>query len=185
VGDEGGFAPNLKSNIDAVEVILTAIDRAGRKAGDQIALAHDPAASEFYEQGQYVLSKSDQSCKTSEDMVRLYEEWVRQYPIVSVEDGVAENDPAGWKLLTQTLGDRIQRVGDDNFVTNPRIFADGIAQGIANSILIKPNQVGTLTEKLEVMQMARKAAYTTVISHRSGETEDTTIAVLAVVTNAG
>jgi enolase len=185
VGDEGGFAPSLKSNTEAVEVILTAIDRAGFKAGDQLALALDPAASEFYEQGRYVFAKSDKSRKTSEDMVRLYEEWVRQYPIVSVEDGVAENDQAGWKLITQALGDRVQLVGDDNFVTNPRIFADGIAQGIANAVLVKLNQIGTLTETLEVIEMARKAGYTTVISHRSGETEDTTIADLAVATNAG
>jgi len=185
VGDEGGFAPSLKSNTEAVEVILMAIGRAGFKAGDQIALGLDPAASEFYEQGHYVFSKSDKSRKTSEDMVRLYEDWVRQYPIVSVEDGVAENDEAGWKLLTETLGDRVQLVGDDNFVTNPRIFADGIAQGIANAILVKLNQIGTLTETLEVMEMARKAGYSTVISHRSGETEDTTIADLAVATNAG
>jgi enolase len=185
VGDEGGFAPSLKSNTEAVEVILTAIERAGFKAGDQIALALDPAASEFYEQGQYVFSKSDKSRKTSEDMVRLYAEWVRQYPIISVEDGVAENDPAGWKLLTQALGDRVQLVGDDNFVTNPRIFADGIAHGIANAILVKLNQIGTLTETLEVMEMARKAGYATVISHRSGETEDRIIADLAVATNAG
>jgi enolase len=185
VGDEGGFAPSLKSNTEAVEVILTAIDHARFKAGDQIALALDPAASEFYEDGHYVFAKSGKSRKNSEDMVRLYEEWVRQYPIISVEDGVAENDPAGWKLLTQALGDRVQLVGDDNFVTNPRIFAEGIAQGIANSILVKLNQIGTLTETLDVMEMARKAGYTTVISHRSGETEDTIIADLAAATNAG
>ena len=185
VGDEGGFAPSLRSNTEAIEVILEAIDRAGFKPGHQIALALDPAASEFYKQGHYVFHKSDKSFKTSEDMMRLYDDWVRQYPIVSVEDGVAENDQAGWKLLTQALGDRVQLVGDDNFVTNPRIFADGIAQGIANAILVKLNQIGTLTETLEVMEMARKASYATVISHRSGETEDTTIADLAVATNAG
>jgi enolase len=185
VGDEGGFAPSLKSNTEAVEVILSAIERAGFKNGEKIALALDPAASEFFEQGRYVFAKSDKSHKSPEDMVRLYEDWVRQYPIVSIEDGLAENDPVGWKLITQTLGHRIQLVGDDVFVTNARIFADGIAQGIANSILIKLNQIGTLTETLEVMEMARKASYTTVVSHRSGETEDTTIADLAVATNAG
>jgi enolase len=175
----------LKSNTEAVEVILSAIERAGFKNGEKIALALDPAASEFFEQGRYVFAKSDKSHKSPEDMVRLYEDWVRQYPIVSIEDGLAENDPVGWKLITQTLGHRIQLVGDDVFVTNARIFADGIAQGIANSILIKLNQIGTLTETLEVMEMARKASYTTVVSHRSGETEDTTIADLAVATNAG
>ena len=185
VGDEGGFAPRLKSNVEAVEVILEAIEKAGFRAGEQVALALDPAASEFREEGRYVFSKSDKSRKTSEEMVRLYEEWVRQYPIVSLEDGVAEDDQAGWILLTRTLGGKIQIVGDDNFVTNPRIFAQGIAQGIANAILIKPNQIGTLTETLETIEMARRAGYATVISHRSGETEDTTIADLAVATNAG
>jgi enolase len=185
VGDEGGFAPSLKSNTEAIEVILTAIERAGFKAGVQVALAVDPAASEFFESGHYVFHKSDGSRKTPEDMVRLYEEWVRQYPIVSVEDGVAEDDQAGWKMLTQALGGKVQLVGDDNFVTNPRIFAEGIAQGIANAILIKLNQIGTLTETLETMEMARKAGYAAVVSHRSGETEDATIADLAVATNAG
>jgi enolase len=185
VGDEGGFAPSLKSNVEAIEVILTAIERAGLKAGAQVALALDPAASEFYEQGRYVFSKSDKTQKTSDQMVRLYEEWVGQYPIVSLEDGIAENDLDGWRSITRALGSKVQLVGDDNFVTNPRIFADGIAQGIANSILIKLNQIGTLTETLDVIDMARRAAYTTVISHRSGETEDTTIADLAVATNAG
>ncbi len=185
VGDEGGFAPSLKSNAEAIEVILTAIERAGFKADTQVALALDPAASEFYEAGRYVFSKSDKSRKTSDEMVRLYEEWVGQYPIVSVEDGVAENDLDGWRSLTRALGGKVQLVGDDNFVTNPRIFADGIAQGIANSILVKLNQIGTLTETLGVIEMARRADYTTVISHRSGETEDTTIADLAVATNAG
>jgi len=185
VGDEGGFAPSLKSNTEAIEVILTAIEQTGFKPGDQVALALDPAASEFYEQGQYVFSKSDKSRKTPEEMVRLYEDWVRQYPIVSIEDGVAENDQAGWRLLTQTLGTKVQLVGDDNFVTNPRIFAEAIAQGIANSILIKLNQIGTLTETLEVMELARRSNYTSVVSHRSGETEDTTITDLAVATNAG
>ncbi len=185
VGDEGGFAPSLKSNAEAIEVILTAIERAEFKAGAQVALALDPAASEFYEEGHYVFSKSDKSRKTSDQMVRLYEDWVGQYPIVSVEDGIAENDLEGWRALTQALGGKVQLVGDDVFVTNPRIFADGIAQGIANSILVKLNQIGTLTETLDVIDMARRADYTTVISHRSGETEDTTIADLAVATNAG
>jgi enolase len=186
VGDEGGFAPSLRSNTEAVEVILEAIRRAGFKEGGEVALALDPAASEFCEEGRYVFTDhSSKSHKTAEEMVRLYEHWVTQYPIVSIEDGVAEDDQAGWRLLTERLGSKVQLIGDDNFVTNPRIFAEGIAQGIANAILIKLNQIGTLTETLEVMEMARKAGYTTVISHRSGETEDTTIADLAVATNAG
>jgi hypothetical protein len=185
VGDEGGFAPSLKSNTEAIEVILAAIEQAGFKAGAQVALALDPAASEFYEKDRYVFAKSDKSQKTPDQMVRLYEEWVGQYPIVSIEDGVAENDLDGWRSLTRALGGKVQLVGDDNFVTNPRIFADGIAQGIANSILVKLNQIGTLTETLDVIDMAKRANYTTVISHRSGETEDTTIADLAVATNAG
>ena len=185
VGDEGGFAPNLKSNVEAVEVILSAIEQAGFRPGRDIALALDPAASEFFEGDRYVFAKSDKSRKSAEEMVRLYEEWVRQYPFVSLEDGVAENDDAGWRLLTQRLGKQVQLVGDDNFVTNPRIFAQGIKDGIANAILIKLNQIGTITETLETMAMARKANYATVISHRSGETEDTTIADFAVATNAG
>jgi enolase len=185
VGDEGGFAPSLKSNTEAIEVILAAIERAGFKPREQVALALDPAASEFFEDGRYFFHKSDKSRKTPEEMVRLYESWVRQYPIVSLEDGVAENDQAGWRLLTQALGGMVQLVGDDNFVTNPRIFAEGIAQGIANAILIKLNQIGTLTETLETMELARRAGYAAVVSHRSGETEDTTIADLTVATNAG
>jgi enolase len=185
VGDEGGFAPSLKSNAEAVEVILEAIEYAGFRPGGQVALAVDPAASEFYEGGRYVFDKSDKSRRTPEEMVRLYEDWVRQYPIVSIEDGVAEEDEAGWRLLTQALGQKVQLVGDDNFVTNPRIFAEGIAKGIANAILIKLNQIGTLTETLETMDMARRAGYAAVVSHRSGETEDTTIADLAVAANAG
>jgi len=185
VGDEGGFAPSLKSNTEAVEVILSAIERAGFRPGQDIALALDPAASEFFEDGHYVFAKSDKSRKTPEEMVRLYGDWVRQYPIVSLEDGVAENDRDGWRLLTQALGNNVQLVGDDNFVTNPRIFAEGIADGIANSILIKLNQIGTITETLETIDLARKAGYTTVVSHRSGETEDTTIADFAVATSAG
>ncbi|MBI2807563.1 MAG: phosphopyruvate hydratase [Planctomycetes bacterium] len=185
VGDEGGFAPSLKSNEEAVEVILAAIEQAGFKPGEQIALALDPAASEFFDKGTYVFDKSDKSRKSPEDMVRLYESWVKQYPIVSLEDGVAENDEAGWKLLTRTLGSKIQLVGDDNFVTNPTIFAAGIAKGIANAILIKLNQIGTITETFETIALARRAGYRFVVSHRSGETEDTTIADFAVATGAG
>ncbi len=185
VGDEGGFAPNLKSNEEAIEVIVAAIERAGFAAGDQIAIALDPAASEFFEDGRYVLRKSDRSRKTSEEMVRLYEDWLDRYPIISIEDGVAEGDSHGWRLITEALGKKVQLVGDDNFVTNPRIFAEGIAAGIANAILIKLNQVGTITETLETMELARRANYATVISHRSGETEDTTIADFAVATGAG
>jgi enolase len=185
VGDEGGVAPSLKSNTEAIEVILAAIDRAGFKPGEQVALALDPAASEFFDNGRYVFHKSDQSRKTPEDMVRLYESWASQYPIISLEDGVAEDDQAGWRLLTQALGRKIQLVGDDNFVTNPRIFAEGIAQGIANAILIKLNQIGTITETLETIDLARRAGYGAVVSHRSGETEDTTIADLAVACNTG
>jgi enolase len=185
VGDEGGFAPNLKSNEEAIEVILAAIERAGFVPGDQIAIALDPAASELFEDGRYVLRKSDQSRRTSEEMVRLYEDWLDRYPIVSIEDGVAEGDDQGWRLITDALSKKVQLVGDDNFVTNPRIFAEGIAEGIANAILIKLNQVGTITETLETMELARRANYATVISHRSGETEDTTIADFAVATGAG
>jgi enolase len=185
VGDEGGFAPSLKSNDEAIEVILAAIEQAGFVPGDQVAIALDPAASEFFESGQYILDRSDKSRKTPEAMLRLYEDWVDRYPIISLEDGVAEGDTVGWRLITDALGKRIQLVGDDNFVTNPRIFAQGIAAGIANAILIKLNQIGTITETLETMEMARRANYTTVISHRSGETEDTTIADFAVATGAG
>jgi enolase len=186
VGDEGGFAPSLKSNDEAIETIIAAIERAGFVPGDQVAIALDPAASEFFESGQYVLGRSEQKwCKSPEQIVRLYEDWVDRYPIISIEDGVAEEDELGWRLITEALDKRIQLVGDDNFVTNPRIFAEGIAAGIANSILIKLNQIGTITEALETMEMARRANYTTVISHRSGETEDTTIADFAVATGAG
>lgn len=185
VGDEGGFAPSLKSNVEAVEVILAAIERAGYTPGDQVALALDPAASEFYEAGRYTFGKSDGSTKGPEEMVRLFEDWVSRYPIVSIEDGVAEEDEAGWRLLTDVLGGRVQLVGDDNFVSNPGIFAEGISRGIANAILIKLNQVGTITETLETVGLARRANYATVISHRSGETEDTIIADFAVATDAG
>ena len=186
VGDEGGFAPNLKTNEEALEVILEAIEKAKYTAGDQIYIALDPAASEFYDAAKkrYVFSKSDKSEKTSEQMVRYWESWAKQYPIVSIEDGMAENDWDGWKLMTETLGGKTQLVGDDLFVTNVEFLSKGIDLGVANSILIKVNQIGTLTETLDAIEMARRARYTTVLSHRSGETEDTTIADIAVATNA-
>jgi enolase len=185
VGDEGGFAPNLKSNDEAIEVILQAIEQAQYKPGKDIYLALDPASSEFYEDGKYVFSKSDGSKRSSAEMVKFYERWCNQFPIISIEDGMAENDWNGWKMLTEAVGKKIQLVGDDVFVTNTEILSKGIEEGIANSILIKLNQIGTLTETLDCIKMAAKAGYTTVISHRSGETEDTTIADLAVATNAG
>jgi len=185
VGDEGGFAPDLKSNEEAVEVILEAIEKAGYKVGEQVHLAIDPAASEFYENGKYVFKKSDGSVKSSEDMVRYWADWMDKYPIISLEDGLAEDDWEGWKLLTAELGRKVQLVGDDLFVTNTKRLARGIETGCANSILIKLNQIGTLTETLDAIQMAKQAGYTCVISHRSGETEDSTIADLAVATNAG
>jgi len=186
VGDEGGFAPNLQSNRQAVEVIIEAIEKAGYKPGKDICIALDPAASEFYntEKKVYVL-KGEGKELTSEKMVELFEDWVKSYPIISIEDGMSEHDWEGWKMLTERLGNKIQLVGDDIFVTNPRIFREGIIKGIANSILIKLNQIGTLTETLETIDLARQAGYTYVISHRSGETEDTTIADLAVATNSG
>ncbi len=185
VGDEGGFAPSLKSNVEAIEVILEAIQKAGYKPGEDIAIALDPAASEFYQDGKYVFKKSDKSAKSSDDMVRFYAKWVRDYPIVSLEDGLSEEDWDGWKNLTKELGGRIQLVGDDIFVTNIRIFGEGIEKGIANSILIKLNQIGTVSETLDAMALARRNGYTSVISHRSGETEDTFIADFAVATGAG
>jgi enolase len=185
VGDEGGFAPNLKSNIEAIEVILEAIEKSGYKAGKDVFLALDPAASEFYEDGKYIFFKSDKSEKTPEQMVKFYEELVKQYPIISIEDGMSEHDWEGWKMLTEALGKKIQLVGDDIFVTNIEIFSKGIEKGIANSILIKLNQIGTLTETLDCIELAKRNGYTAVISHRSGETEDTTIADLVVGTNAG
>ncbi|MGI8989294.1 MAG: phosphopyruvate hydratase [Bryobacteraceae bacterium] len=186
VGDEGGFAPNLKSNEEALEVVHEAISQAGYKAGEQIGIALDPAASEFYSGGKYIFKKSDKSERTSEQMVAFWADWVRQYPaIVSIEDGLAEDDWAGWKLMTETLGNRLQLVGDDLFVTNTTRLKRGIDEGIANSILIKVNQIGTLTETLNAIQMASRAGYTSVISHRSGETEDPFIADLAVATGAG
>ncbi len=186
VGDEGGFAPNLKSNEEALEVVCEAITKAGYKLGEQIGIALDPAASEFYSDGKYIFKKSDKSERTSEQMVAFWADWVRQYPaIVSIEDGMAEDDWAGWKLMTETLGNKIQLVGDDLFVTNTERLARGIETGIANSILIKVNQIGTLTETLNAIRMATNAGYTSVISHRSGETEDPFIADLAVATSAG
>ncbi len=185
VGDEGGFAPSLKSNIQAIELIIEAIEKAGYRAGEDVFIALDPAASEFFEDKIYIFHKSDGLKKTSEEMVRLYVDLVNRYPIASIEDGLAEGDWEGWKLLTQELGKRIQLVGDDIFVTNPKIIRKGIREGVANSVLIKLNQIGTITETLEAIEVARGSGYTTVISHRSGETEDTTIADFAVATNAG
>jgi len=185
VGDEGGFAPNLKSNEEAVEVILEAIAKAGYAAGTEIFLALDPASSEFFENGKYVFGKSDKSQKTPAQMVQYYETWVKQYPIISIEDGMAEADWEGWKIMSDTLGKKIQLVGDDLFVTNTKFLKKGIDLGVANSILVKVNQIGTLTETLDAIEMAKRAGYTSVISHRSGETEDATIADIAVATNAG
>ena len=186
-GDEGGFAPSLKSNQEALEVVLEAITLAGYAPGDQIGIALDPAASEFYDKDKqkYVFKKSDKSERTSDQMVQFWADWVRQYPIVSIEDGMAEDDWAGWKAITVELGNKIQLVGDDLFVTNTERLAQGIEKGIANSILIKVNQIGTLTETLEAIKMASDAGYTSITSHRSGETEDTFIADLSVATNAG
>ncbi len=186
VGDEGGFAPNLKSNEEAIESVLEAIAQAGYKPGEQVGVCLDPAASEFFENGKYVFKKSDKSQRTPEQMVEFWATWVKKYPaIVSIEDGMSEQDWPGWKLMTDTLGKKIQLVGDDIYVTNPAIFKRGIEQGIANSILIKVNQIGTLTETMEAMRMASVANYTAVVSHRSGETEDSFIADLVVATGAG
>jgi enolase len=187
VGDEGGFAPSLKSNVEALEVILEAITKAGYKPGEQIGILLDPAASEFYdtEKGKYIFKKSDKSERTSGQMVEFWADWVRQYPIISIEDGMAEDDWDGWQLMTQALGDKIQLVGDDIFVTNTERLAEGIERGIANSILIKLNQIGTVTETLAAMRMATEAGYSSVVSHRSGETEDPFIADFVVATNAG
>jgi enolase len=185
VGDEGGFAPSLKANVEAIEVILEAITNAGYKPGEQIAIALDPATSELYSDGKYIFKKSDKSAKTSEEMVKFWADWARQYPIVSIEDGLAEDDWDGWKLLTDEIGDKIQLVGDDLFVTNTARLARGIDSGVANSILIKVNQIGSITETLEAIEMARRNGYTAVMSHRSGESEDTFIADLAVATGTG
>jgi enolase len=187
VGDEGGFAPNLKSNEEALEVVMEAISTAGYKPGEQIGITLDPASSEFYDKAKakYVFKKSDKSERTSEQMVEFWSGWVRQYPIVSIEDGMAEDDWDGWKMLTDALGDKCQLVGDDLFVTNTERLVMGIERGVANSILVKVNQIGSLTETLDAMQTAYKAGYTCIASHRSGETEDSFIADLAVATNAG
>jgi len=187
VGDEGGFAPNLKSNEEALEVVLEAIQLAGYVPGDQIGIALDPAASEFFDKDKkkYVFKKSDKSERTSQQMAEFWANWVRQYPIVSIEDGMAEDDWDGWKMLTDSLGKKIQLVGDDLFVTNSARLKLGIERGVANSILVKVNQIGTLTETLEAMKMAADAGYTAMVSHRSGETEDAFIADLAVATGAG
>jgi enolase len=185
IGDEGGFAPNLKANVEAVEVILEAFAKAGLKAGQDVVIALDPAASEFFENGAYVLKKSDGSKLTPEQMVAFWEGWVRQFPIWSIEDGLAEEDWAGWKIMTDRLGKRIQLVGDDIFVTNPAIIARAIQEGVANAVLIKLNQIGTVSETLNAMSTARAAGYTLVVSHRSGETADDFIADFVVATEAG
>ena len=186
VGDEGGFAPMLKSNEEAIESCLEAITQAGYKPGENIGICLDPASSEFFKDGKYIFKKSDKSERTSEQMVEFWANWVRQYPaILSIEDGMAEDDWKGWKLLTDTVGDKIQLVGDDLFVTNSARLKQGIEGGVANSILVKVNQIGTLSETLEAMQLAANNGYTAVVSHRSGETEDPFIADLAVATNAG
>jgi len=185
VGDEGGFAPSLKSNVEAIEVVLEAIQQAGYKPGEEIAIALDPAASEFYQDGRYIFKKSDRSAKSSEEMVRFWAKWVRDYPIVSIEDGLAEDDWDGWKMLSDEMGGKIQLVGDDLFVTNTQRLQEGIDKGVANSMLIKVNQIGTVSETLDAIDLARRSRYASVISHRSGETEDTFIADLAVATGAG
>ena len=185
VGDEGGFAPNLKTHEEALDLIMEAIKKAGYEAGRDIYLALDPAASEFYKEGNYILRSEGGAKKTHDEMINLYSKFSTKYPICSIEDGLSEEDWDGWKKLTKKMGDKMQIVGDDIFVTNTEILAKGIEQGVANSILIKVNQIGTLTETLNAIEMARMNGYTTVISHRSGETEDTTIADLAVATNAG
>jgi enolase len=184
VGDEGGFAPDLRANSEAVELLLEAISAAGYEPGSDIALALDPATSEIFDGTSYVIASEDRTLDRS-GMVDFWDDWTSRYPIVSIEDGMAENDWDGWAALTQRIGDRVQLVGDDLFVTDPEVLQRGIDSGVANSILIKPNQIGSLTETLECVRLAQRAAYTTVISHRSGETEDTTIADIAVGTNAG
>jgi enolase len=187
VGDEGGFAPNLKSNEEALEVVMEAITKAGYQPGEEIAIALDPAASEFYDKasGKYIFKKSDKSARSSEQMADFWANWARQYPIVSIEDGMAEDDWTGWKLLTERLGAQIQLVGDDLFVTNTQRLSRGIKEKVGNSILIKLNQIGTVTETIEAIEMARKAGYASIVSHRSGETEDTFIADLVVAMGTG
>ncbi len=185
VGDEGGFAPNLRSNREALDVVLEAIGKAGLRAGSDVYIALDVASSELWDNGKYVFKKSGEATRTPDQMVELYADWVRQYPIISIEDGVAEGDWDGWKALTRAIGDRVQLVGDDVFVTNPEILRKGIAEGVGNALLVKLNQIGTVSETLDAIAMARDARYATIISHRSGETEDSTIADLAVATSAG
>jgi enolase len=185
VGDEGGFAPSVKSNVEAIQVVLEAIEQAGYKPGKQVAIALDPAASEFYQDGKYVFKKSDKSAKSSDEMAKFWAKWAKDYPIVSLEDGLSEEDWDGWAKLTKELGGKIQLVGDDIFVTNIEFLQKGIDKGVANSILIKVNQIGTVSETLDAIDLARRNGYTSVISHRSGETEDTFIADLAVATGAG
>ena len=185
VGDEGGFAPNLKSNREAVDVVLEAVTKAGYTPGGDVFIALDVASSELWSDGKYVFKKSGEPTRTPDDMVRMYDDWVRQYPIISIEDGIAEGDWDGWKSLTAALGDRVQLVGDDVFVTNPEILGRGIRDGVANALLVKLNQIGTVSETLDAIAMASAAGYANVISHRSGETEDSTIADLAVGTSAG
>jgi enolase len=186
VGDEGGFAPDLKSNVEAIEVILEGIEKAGLKAGEQVAISLDPATSELYQDdGTYLFYKSDQSKKTAAEMVDLWESWLNQFPIISLEDGLGEKDWEGWKLLTQRLGDRLQLVGDDAFVTNPAIIQQAIADGVGNSSLIKVNQIGSVTETLEAIQLSKAGGYTCMVSHRSGETPDDFIADLVVATTTG
>lgn len=185
VGDEGGFAPNLKSNEEAMEVLMQAIEAAGYRPGEDIFIALDAAASEFYDNGEYILKAEAKPKKSSQELVEFYKTWADRYPLISLEDGMAENDWQGWKAQTDSLGGTIQLVGDDVFVTNTKILSRGIAEGIANSILIKLNQIGTITETMQAINMAHRAGYTTVISHRSGETEDTTIADLAVAVGSG
>ena len=185
VGDEGGFAPNLKSNEEAIETILEAIDKAGYKAGENIMIALDPAASEFYKDGKYIFKKSDKRELTSDEMIAYWTDWTEKYPIISIEDGLAESDWEGWTRITENIGKKIQLVGDDLFVTNTKFLQKGIDTGAANAILIKVNQIGTLTETLDAIELAKTNNMTAVISHRSGETEDSFIADLAVATNAG
>ena len=185
VGDEGGFAPNLKSNEEAIEVILEAIEKAGYKPGKEISICLDPATSEMWDNGEYLFSKSDKSHKSPQEMVEHWIDWVNKYPIISIEDGMAENDWDGWRLMTEKLGDKIEIVGDDLFCTNPDILAKGIKAGVANSVLIKLNQIGTITETLDTIELAYRNNYNVFVSHRSGETEDTTIADLVVAVNGG
>ncbi len=184
VGDEGGFAPSLSSNEEALKLLSEAVEKSGYRIGEEIFFALDPAASQFYKNGKYILSLDNKELESTE-MVELYNTWINKYPIISIEDGIAENDWEGWKILTKKLGSKIQLVGDDVFVTNIKRLRKGIAEGVANAILIKPNQIGTLSETLDCIEEARRNGYRTIISHRSGETEDTTIAHIAVATNAG